>query len=533
MGDALIVDVGDEVIVVEAVPEAEGVAPLVFVPDPVDVGVLVGERVAADVGDEVAPALGVTLGLAPKLSDEVGDATAVRLLVRVPVGVAEPVDVTEGVAVGVNEAVCDGVSDSDSLGESEPLELGDVVCVAVSDGLAPKERVAVNDAVLDGVVDCDSVVEGDGVLEKDVVVEGVTELVCVGVPVAAGVCDCDAVGDFDGVPLLVAVTENMLGDLDGLAPFVKDDVGDAEKDVEGVALGVKVFDGVTVPVAVLDLDKDGDDVPLTVPEEVSLGVADTLIVPESDDVSEGDAPRDSDAVGVAVLVGRADRLVLGVGTEVGLDVLVAVGVTVGDVVTDAVPDLDLVATAVREGEARVAVREAEAPELRVEELDPVTVMVLVDDAVPDPVLVDVGVRVGDAVMDGVLPVDKDAVGVPVGELVTDAVPEADVVVDGVPVGVKVFVEVFEMDPVRVGVVVGDTLMVDVVEPVTEGGRVLLGVREVEAVIDGLAPLDSEAVMDAVGDDVRVEVDVRVCVGDLDDEGVNDAVCDGEILTTPA
>jgi len=127
VGDALIVDVGDEVIVVEAVPDDEGVAPLVRVPDPVDVGVLVGERVAADVGDEVAAVLGVTLGLAPKLSDEVGDATAVWLLVRVAVGVAEPVDDTDEVAVGVNDAVSDGVSDSDSLGESEPVELGDVV----------------------------------------------------------------------------------------------------------------------------------------------------------------------------------------------------------------------------------------------------------------------------------------------------------------------------------------------------------------------------------------------------------------------
>jgi len=159
--------------------------------------------------------------------------------------------------------------------------------------------------------------------------------------------------------------------------------------------------------------------------------------------------------------------------------------------------------------------------------------VLVDDAVPDPVLVDVGVKVGDAVMDGVLPVDKDAVGVPVDELVADAVPEADVVVDGVPVGVRVSVDVLEMDPVRVGVVVGDTLLVDVVEPVEEGGRVLLGVLDAEAVIDGLAPFDSEAVMDAVGDDVRVEVDVRVCVGDRDDDGVSEAVCDGEIFTIPA
>jgi hypothetical protein len=155
----------------------------------------------------------------------------------------------------------------------------------------------------------------------------------------------------------------MLGDFDGLAPTVKDAVGDAESDLEGVALGVNVFDGVTVPVTVLDRDKDGDDVPLTVPDEVSLGVADTLIVPESDEVSEGEAPSESDAVGVAVLVGRADRLVLGVGTEVGVDVPVAVGVTVGDVVTDAVPDRERVATAVREGEARVPVREAEAPEL--------------------------------------------------------------------------------------------------------------------------------------------------------------------------
>lgn len=271
-------------------------------------------------------------------------------------------------------------------------------------------RVPVGDVVDDAVEHAEP--EFDGVSDGD----EPTERVAVGEPVSVVL----AVPVRVPVPVCVTVRVPVcVGELDGVAPEEIDGVID---DV-GVSVGRAV--SVSVPLVVGELDGGlvGRPVPLT------LGVF------------EGDAPGESDALGVTVRLDVRDALGVGVSESgSGGGVLVADAVPERVSVPDAVPVGVAVFDSLAEPEL-LGVTDGEAPT----ESDAVGV------AVRDPVDVVVGVRVGEDVAVG----DGVGAGVPDPELLADddgddvALGDAVALGDDVPLGVRDGVAPIESDAVGV------------------------------------------------------------------------------------
>jgi len=244
-------DVGDDVSVGDVervlVGEEEGVS--------VGEGVGVGE----DVKDEVpvperlndCDIEGVFEGLAPIVSDPVGDTEMVVLSLCVVEGVKEPVPVPVPVDVPVGEGVEEEVGD----------KLGVVEALPETEALAPVEREAVGEE--DTVEVVVSVVVG--VMEAVPVLEAVEDAV----GVAVGVC----------VPVEL-LEKDTLAEVDGDAPIVSDPVGDTEM----VELSLREVEGVTEPV------------PVPVPVGVLVKEAESELLGEL----EGEVPRLKDAVPLLV-----------------------------------------------------------------------------------------------------------------------------------------------------------------------------------------------------------------------------------------
>jgi hypothetical protein len=213
----------------------EGVAVLELVGDPV--GVPLPEML--DVALEVSERLGVTLALAPKVTEDVAvlesDALREGDDDGVIDGVPDPDEVPETVLV------CDGVSGGVTLADSDTSEVGDDVIIDAGGMLADSPVEGVVDGVADAelerlrVVEPLSLPDGVGVIvpESDPVFEELSSVVTdtVGdtsagrLGGAGGVSEVDplAVADTDGVPLpltpseIVDVVEDEeLGVMDGV-----------------------------------------------------------------------------------------------------------------------------------------------------------------------------------------------------------------------------------------------------------------------------------------------------------------------------
>lgn len=241
---------------------------------------------------------------------------------------------------------------------------------------------------------------------------------------------------------------------------------------------------------------DGEVDANSLPDIVSVAVADTVVV------DEPDIGREVEALAVADWV-----------LDVDAD---------GDRVVDGVPDSEAEAL----GLSELEVDEVDDPLqllLEVEDGVEVRLMVAVDDGDPLPLTVPVGVDVGDAeedgVLDGLAPKDNDIVGVMdtlalrlwlgetvvLGLTVTLTVPLADTEDVGVELGHRVRVEVVE----------GELLVV--AEPVPDGDPDGVEVRLVDTLrlVDPEPVIEVEGVMLAAG----VLLMVWLLLGDNDGVGV--------------
>lgn len=419
----------------------------------------------------------VELGLAPSVSDAVGEALVVddRLLELLGVCAGVGVPLTVASAVGVGEALNE--EEVESVPEFDPVELG----------LAPSERLAVGDAVIvtdelivplaviDGVAVPLTVAVGLTVLDMTVG-SGVTVLVGVAValPLTVDVSETD--GEF------VAVTDGE-PDTDG------DELKEFVLVLDGEELLVRVGEGVKEDVGVLE----------------KLGIDDVLLV------RDGSAPTEEETdfvmVTVADGVPESDPVPVGEELAVGVSDVVAVCVGVSDGVELAsrefVDDTDALAFTEREG-----VSEADSDDDKEAVVEGETEGVPVAEGVDAPEGEGVGVCVceklfeleSEEVLDG----DKKRGRVTVAELVLVAFE----VLDGEAVPVLV------AEGVAVGVGVGELLGLELpeilAEPVSELVREGDTPTDRDDVGDAVSVLESEAVDDGVTEGVP-EGD---CVGDL-------------------
>ena len=436
-------EVGDAVAVEERVGEPDNVdvgvgsAVAVLLALLVELGVPVPDgvwdAVTLEDGVGVSGALALLLGLAPLESDAVGETVAVALRLTEPVVVC--VGLLVGDTVRLGEFVRDGVSAALGVGFPVSVPLTDAlgVSLAVLEALSPRET----EPVVVGVALLERLSDGDAASVADVVADFVSELETVAV----------GVGVPDGVPLLLCVgvpleESDTLDVIDALAPFVTEPVGVEESEAGAVELGDGVIGGVPEGVGVGE--------PVLVLDDV--GVDDTDDDGDSEPVREEEAPSVSDAVGVRLRDDDNDEDDEGVCA--GVDVPVIVGL--GDGVT--LPDGTDVMLAVPESEPEdeglapreivaVGVREAERETLRVDVGVEEGVSVLV--AVAEPVGVPEGdidaaelaVKVVVAVLEGVIdevgvklavaPSESVVVGVPDAEEETLCVDERLSLLDGV------------------------------------------------------------------------------------------------------
>ena len=539
-------DVGDAEIEEEAEGVVEVEAEDVEVDDSVDCGVPEGESVVLDVPDSETEelgvpdwdtvVLGVTLGVALKVLEAVTDAAAreadaVPVLVLQPLGESVPVFDAEAPAdkEGVWEAervgdrlidvVAVPVPDPEGVGEPDNVVVGEVVPVALIEGVELSVRGALRVGVAVGV----TVTAPLELLVGELVgVEAILK-VLLGVPLGVG----DALFDVDGVevPLLVPVglpveeavkvaVVELLSDtvalLEGDAPCVSEGVGEAEfvelcegaldVEAEGVAVDDGVGGGVLLAVSVEVGVAVGVGVP--VPLRVAVPDCDTVVLDETlgvalellDDVAEA-AAREADAVPVP---DKVDVLVL-------------------EPLGESVPVFDAEAPAVKE-----AVGEAERVVDRL--IDVVAVPVPDPEGVGEPDNVVVGEVVPVALIEGVELSVRGAlrVGVAVGVTVTAPLE----LLVGELVGVEAILKVLLGVPLGVGDALFDVdgvevpLLVPVGLPVEEAVKVAV----VELLSDTVALLEGDApcVSEGVGEAEFVEL----CEGALDVEAEGVAVDDG-------
>ena len=396
--------------------------------------------------------------LAPLESVPVGEPEGVRD--REAVGEFDALGVALGDALGVTLADrhCDTlpVAVGVFVPDVDAVALRDGVCVPVFGALPVWLGVARADASVHvGLAVRVAVREGVGVAEFDGV--GVPEQlgVFVGVGVGVGCAVRDPVGDGD--ELRDGVTEiDVLGETVrcGVVSGARVSACVAAADGDCVALSF----GVTLGVCVFVPDDVGLSVGVGVNESEGLlvGVTERVFggdgVPDAD--SDGSAPVDSDGVGDAVSDGARDSVPLGV----------AEGVTVDDCVPDTVGD-------------GVAVSH--------------DVGVTDEESVPVPV--------GDAVVVAVIEAEafslSEAVGDADGERVARAVSDTEIVLDPLAVGVTVGVidDDGDVDGVHVGVAVSVSVVV--------------GVPELGAVREAVAPGRNDLVIDALNVLVIVELSV--------------------------
>ena len=189
----------------------------------------------------------------------------------------------------------------DSVVAEEPLAVGVRVTEPLDVGVAVIEAVGVGvtgDPLAEGLAPSDKVAEGVTVLE--------------GVPVG----DTVPVGETVGEPVGVAVEESeggalLLAVFEGLAPRVREAVGDADTVLRPLTVVEGVEDGVGVGEVVVDAVGGAEGVLLDVLLTLRLALA----------VLEGDAPRvreevrDADSVLLPLLVveGVGEAVPVGVG----------------------------------------------------------------------------------------------------------------------------------------------------------------------------------------------------------------------------
>ena len=261
-----------------SLPVRVGDGVTVDVPVPLPVALAVGVADALEVAeiDSEPLLLPVLDGLAPTVTEDVGERETDRERERVEDGVLEEVDVADAVGDPVEVPLFDRVEVVDGV----PLLLADV------DALAPTVTLAVavpetdddNEAVELG--DCDGVPLVDVVGVPVDVTDGVCCALGVDVAVPDGVTV--AVNETDGVPLAVPPTVNdgddvAVNELERLC--VLDSLSLIVPVPVGVPEAVPVPDPVVDPVGVLDGVLDGDGVAESVIVDVTEGVLDDEGVP--------------------------------------------------------------------------------------------------------------------------------------------------------------------------------------------------------------------------------------------------------------
>jgi hypothetical protein len=255
----------------------------VTVPDAVPVKVCVTVALcdveSVFVGGGVRDAVGVTVAVLLPEADGVPDRVSVR--------------------GGVIDGVCDVVADDDCV--EVPL----LVVVRVRGGVTVLDPVPLADRVALALSDADRVRLGGGVRDAESVGVAVPLLECDVEPDRVGVCGGVMVGVFEpGVTLALelAVAESVGVRVRRVAVGVCDAVIDVEPDAVTDVVGVGVFGGVTVPVAV----------PLGVCEVVPLGDMEPVLV--------GGGVRDAVADAVAVALTDCDADNEGVRVRGGVTV---------------------------------------------------------------------------------------------------------------------------------------------------------------------------------------------------------------------
>ena len=375
----------------------DGVKDAVPVPLPVLLAVGVTERLAVDVVLPVPLSEPVELGLAPRVTDAVGEREMDRERESVGVGVSLDVGVTLDVpvpvvvALGVVLAVCEGVpeplgviegdapSETDVVGVFDVDDESDGIVDDVSDGVPEPEivpdtvpdRVHIGSAVLvDEVVSVGvTVAQSDTVgvalaltpteREPDAVgviglvgsgVDDVTWRALVGEFVTLGVVVSEFVGVVEGVPLALPPRLNV--DVN-VATTVEEVVGVGEPDGDRVPLidgegepdgeGVQLLDTVPVGDCAADAPSVLDELDVSLPEGVAVivvvcvVVAIKVIVVEVLEVLLALGPR----VEVIEAVGEANP----VPEPVCVAVAVGVTVCVGESETEQLPLPDFVGVA--------------------------------------------------------------------------------------------------------------------------------------------------------------------------------------------
>ncbi len=457
---------------------------------------------------------GVVLGEAPLLGEGVGGATELGAGEGAPgVEGAAPVD-TEGGLGGrlwfpPPPGLGIGMSVWGALPDRETLEVAEGDAPTVSEGVGEADKVLLEER------SALPVLEGLAPRVKDAV--GVAVLALLPLGEAGGGGEGTAGGGGVGVGGLPEQDRELLPVEEGEAPTVSEAVGEAEAVLllEGPGGGEEALVG-GVPVS----------------ELVEEGLAAELLDQDALGEVEADAPVERVGVGEVDMVGVAEGVVLGVeeavpvpedvGEPVGEELGVGGGVLLLE--SELLPLLEGVAPLVSE-----AVGEAEAVELGE------VVVEGVKDPVPVHVLVGVPVGEGVSVVGGVAALDKEVLAVLLAEAPAEreAVDEADTVVlqERVVEGVK--------DPVPVPLTVGEP----VGEELGVGGGVPLLESELLPLLEGVAPLVSEAVGEAdsveladmvvegviglVPVPVPVGVGVGVCVGETEAGMLEDADAVGE------
>ncbi len=332
-----LLDVGDTEDVLVAVIDLEGVGVAVFVLEAElerdELGVAVVVRVTLEVEDELLVGRDDSVGSVVEETD--GDVVPVDVTIGVDdvEDVSEEEGVTETDDVTVNVAVVDFEADD----ELDTLEDADGVFDDEIEGVTDEDADTLGVAVIDRIAEIvtDDVFVPDGVFDDDKVgfadpdfegvdvglLVGLTVLVIVVVVVVVGLFFDDRVADAVYDPELVLV----------LVP-IRDAVGIAE--FEDDTLAVSVVDAVPDldPVAELDFDGKGDELPVR--EGVSEGVeeveceADVLGVAELDFEEEADAEVDEEGVGEIDIFEEDVPVRETVPVRVTVDVFVAESVTV-------------------------------------------------------------------------------------------------------------------------------------------------------------------------------------------------------------
>jgi hypothetical protein len=404
--------------------------------------------------------------------------------------------------------VMEGLAPMDRVGVGVGVGVGELVKVQVdeTEGLAPGERDGVG--VWEGELVSVDVEEKDGLApgERDGVGVCVGLLVRVEVEeeLALAPWDTEAVGVEVGLPLSVLVEELL-----PLAPCVSEDVGVCVPLPVPLAASVllplllalplRLTVGVAEGEAPRDSEAVGDSETEELPEAVVLGVpvCEPVCVPVGDAVEEpdrdtlavalGEAPDEREAVGEALCVLLALVVEEGVGAGLPVALLVGltvrVGVDVSGGVALLVRDMDAVTEALAPGESEdvglmLRVLLPESVLLGVAALVPLL------DGVGLPVLVALGVGGGVAeperLVEAELEEEAPRVREAVGLLDTVVLPETveDGVIALVPVPLVVALPVPVGEGVTGGVAEPERLLEPVVEALTPRVRDAVGLEEV-------------------------------------------------------